>query len=64
MEMMANETAAEEMDNPVVKDVNDLMKDAEADADEAADKEAYDIGGLGEEYGDGNYYEEDQDDFE
>jgi len=64
MEMMANETAAEEMDNPVVKDINDLMKDAEADADEAADKEAYDIGGLGEEYGDGNYYEEDQDDFE
>jgi hypothetical protein len=61
MEMMANENNAEEMDNPATKEVDDLDAEAEADADLEADREAYDIGGLGEEYGDGNYYEEDVD---
>jgi hypothetical protein len=41
--------------------VEDLEADEEADADAAADQEAYNIRGLGEEYGDGRYYEEDVD---
>lgn len=44
------------------RDVADLEADQEADADAAADQEAYDIGGLGEEYGDGRYYDEDVED--
>jgi hypothetical protein len=64
MEMLANEGGGEEMDNPAVRGVEDLDAEAEADAEADADREAYDIGGLGEEYGDGNYYEEDREDDE
>jgi hypothetical protein len=64
MEMMANEGGVEEMDNPVVRGVEDLDADAEADAEADADREANDIGGLDEEYGNGNYYEEDREDYE
>lgn len=46
-------------------DANDLYAAEEAMADEAANAEAYDISGLGEDYMDGAYYEEDIDhDFE
>lgn len=41
--------------------VEDLEADMEAEADAAADQEAYDIGGLGEEYGNGRYYDDDVD---
>ena len=56
-------TAADDIDAALnSREVADLEAEAEADADAYADKEAYDIGGLGEEYGDGNYYEENVDD--
>lgn len=40
-------------------DVNDLQADMEAQADAEADREANDITGLGDNYMDGAYYEED-----
>ena len=42
-------------------DVNDLQADIEAQADADADREANDISGLGDNYMDGAYYEEDAD---
>ena len=51
-QMMANATATE---------VNDLQADMEAQADADADREANDISGLGDNYTDGAYYEEDAD---
>jgi hypothetical protein len=42
-------------------DVNDLQADMEAQADADADREANDISGLGDNYMDGAYYEEDAD---
>jgi hypothetical protein len=42
-----------------MRGVEDLEAEMDADADAAGDLEAYDIRGLGEEYGDGNYYDED-----
>jgi hypothetical protein len=42
-----------------MRGVEDLEAEMNADADAAGDLEAYDIRGLGEEYGDGNYYDED-----
>jgi hypothetical protein len=56
-------TAADDIDAVLnSREVDDLEAEADADADAAGDQEAYDIGGLGEEYGDGNYYEENVDD--
>ena len=45
----------------VAADVNDLQADMEAQADAEADREANDISGLGDNYTDGAYYEEDAD---
>jgi hypothetical protein len=55
-------TASDDIDAIIgSRGVEDLEADQEADADAAADQEAYNIGGLGEEYGDGQYYDEDVD---
>jgi hypothetical protein len=55
-QMMANATT-----NDTAADVNDLQADIEAQADADADREANDISGLGDNYMDGAYYEEDAD---
>ena len=47
--------------NAATADVNDLQADMEAQADAEADREANDISGLGDNYTDGAYYEEDAD---
>ena len=47
--------------NAATTDVNDLQADMEAQADADADREANDITGLGDNYMDGAYYEEDAD---
>ncbi len=47
--------------NAATADVNDLQADMEAQADADADREANDITGLGDNYMDGAYYEEDAD---
>lgn len=43
----------------IQRDVNDLDLEDDADAENAGDEEANDIRGLGEDYRDGEYYEED-----
>lgn len=47
-------------DNQMEQGIDDLVEDEVNLADEQGDLEAYDISGLGEDYSDGNYYEEDQ----
>jgi len=54
------EIAEDGEENQAAQGVDDLERDAEADADEFYEKEANDIGELDEEYGDGNYYSEDR----
>jgi hypothetical protein len=56
-----NNQGEEIADDPRAKDVNELDADQEMAADLEAEKEANDIAGLDEEYGNGNYYEEDMD---
>jgi len=59
--MNGNAQGEEIADDPRAKDVDELVRDQEREADAEALKEANDIGGLDEEYGNGNYYEEDAD---
>lgn len=59
--MNGNNQGEEIADDPRAKDVDELDADQEKAADAEALKEANDIGGLDEEYGNGNYYEEDAD---
>jgi hypothetical protein len=59
--MNGNTQGEEIADDPRARDVDELDADQEKAADEEALKEANDIGNLDEEYGNGNYYEEDAD---
>jgi hypothetical protein len=54
--MQTNEEGEEGMD------LEDLERESEEDIRREQDAEAYDIGGLDEDYLDGNYYEEDMED--
>ena len=58
-ELLLQEMGMDE-DNQMEQGIDDLVEDEVNLADEQGDLEAYDISGLGEDYSDGNYYEEDQ----
>jgi len=51
-------------DNAEMVEVNDLEKTEQENDEEFYDDEAYNIGHLGEDYTDGDYYNEDDDEFE
>jgi hypothetical protein len=55
------EVAGQMVANAAATEVDDLQADMEAQADAEADREANDISGLGDNYMDGAYYEEDAD---
>jgi hypothetical protein len=46
--------------NEMRREIYDIEKEDEADANNVEDMEAMDINGLGDDYADGVYYEEDR----
>jgi len=62
LKRMAGLDVEERVEDNQLREVEDLIRDAEMDADADGDAEAFDIGGLGEDYMDGNYYHEDRGD--
>ena len=46
--------------NEMRREIYDMEKEDEADANNAEDMEAMDIRGIGDDYADGVYYEEDR----
>jgi hypothetical protein len=46
--------------NEMRREIYDIEKEDEADANNVEDMEAMDIHGLGDDYADGVYYQEDQ----
>jgi hypothetical protein len=62
LKRMAGLDVEERVEDNQLREVEDLIRDAEMDADADGDAEAFDIGDLGEDYMDGNYYHEDRGD--
>jgi hypothetical protein len=52
----------EDTNDPIIRDVDQVERDAEDEVNEFYDREAVDIGGLNEDYMDGAYYSEDEGD--